>query len=456
MDSLESISNTVNTSSLNCRSYDHLFKLIIVGDSCVGKTSILQRFHGETYLPASVPTIGILQVKRNTTQLRHPIIEELSEYFSSMISRIGKNTRKGVKMVLIGNKCDLRSKREVNAEVAEALAIDYGLKHFETSAKENINLEKAFFQISKDIYNEKCLRDEANNVSLSPTTEPKKGKTYRTLKKVSQQKQIHIAIGDDLSQMVIIWSEKRQTNKTAVTYGVYKGEYTHIQTGDIAYELFTFKGTLGDGFLKAIEPIAARIPYMNGSNDKVLQQKLWLERVLTEANLPHNRAQRPWIIGLGHRSLYCSTTDNDCVNGMTIETGDTSTKLLELEEILHRQGVDIAFWGHYHYYDRFYPVFNRTISNSSNPYVNPFSTVHILSGSAGMDGDPTPEKFAEPPPPWSAFRTTEFGYTVMNIVNNSHVYIKQINIHEPKNPIDSLWIVQQNHKTRTKDQTCWN
>ncbi|CAG2115866.1 unnamed protein product [Medioppia subpectinata] len=71
---------------------------------------------------------------------------------------------------------------EVNSEVAEALAIDYGLKHFETSAKENINLEKAFFQISKDIYNEvknKCLRDEANNVSLSPTTAPKKGKTYR-------------------------------------------------------------------------------------------------------------------------------------------------------------------------------------------------------------------------------------------------------------------------------------
>ena len=57
----------------------------------------------------------------------------------------------------------------------------------------------------------------------------------------------------------------------------------------------------------------------NGSNEKVIQQKQWLEEVLTEANQPNNRAKWPWIIGLGHRSLYCSTTDNDCINGMTVD-----------------------------------------------------------------------------------------------------------------------------------------
>jgi len=36
--------------------------------------------------------------------------------------------------------------------------------------------------------------------------------------------------------------------------------------------------------------------------------------------------------------------------------------MLELEEILYRQGVDVAFWGHYHYYDRLLPVYNRTVS----------------------------------------------------------------------------------------------
>ncbi|XP_054159904.1 acid phosphatase type 7-like [Oppia nitens] len=415
-----------------------------------------------------------------------------------------------------------------------------------------------------------------------------------TIKKISHQKQIHIAIGDNLSQMVIIWSERRQTNKTAVTYGVYKGEYSHIETGyslllkndnklqyihyvtlkklksntkykyrvgspqdwseehifktmrtdnqwvprvvifgdmgwikgysipsliemtekdafdavihigDIAYELYTFKGTLGDGFMRAIEPIASKIPYLvipgnheywsardhdygynykrrfkmpqnndnefytftlgkalfvafstefyfrieNGSNEKVRLQKRWLEQILTEANRPQNRAKHPWIIGLGHRSLYCSTTDADCVDGMTIDTGDTDTKILELEEILHRQGVDVTFWGHYHYYDRLYPVYKRIMDQSNTPYVNPFTTVHIISGAAGMDGDPEPEKFVDPPPPWSAFRTIKYGYSVMNIVNDTHVFIKQIQINHPEKPIDSIWIVQHNHTTR--------
>jgi GTPase SAR1 family protein len=44
------------------KSYDYLFKLIIVGDSCVGKTSILQRFHGENFTQVAVPTIGKLLV----------------------------------------------------------------------------------------------------------------------------------------------------------------------------------------------------------------------------------------------------------------------------------------------------------------------------------------------------------------------------------------------------------
>ena len=57
-------------------------------------------------------------------------------------------------MVLIGNKCDLKSKREVNCETAEAMAINNGLKYFETSAKENINLDHVFYEISKDIFNE--------------------------------------------------------------------------------------------------------------------------------------------------------------------------------------------------------------------------------------------------------------------------------------------------------------
>lgn len=44
-------------------------------------------------------------------------------------------------------------KREVNKEKGETFAINHGLKFFETSAKENINVEKAFTEITHDILN---------------------------------------------------------------------------------------------------------------------------------------------------------------------------------------------------------------------------------------------------------------------------------------------------------------
>ncbi len=55
---MESLPNSMN------KSYDYLFKLIIVGDSCVGKTSILQRFHGENFTQVAVPTIGKLLINK--------------------------------------------------------------------------------------------------------------------------------------------------------------------------------------------------------------------------------------------------------------------------------------------------------------------------------------------------------------------------------------------------------
>lgn len=59
-----------------------------------------------------------------------------------------------MRTVLIGNKCDIKGKREVNSEIAEALAVANGFKYFETSAKENINLDQAFYEMAKDIYTE--------------------------------------------------------------------------------------------------------------------------------------------------------------------------------------------------------------------------------------------------------------------------------------------------------------
>jgi Ras-related protein Rab-8A len=57
----------------------------------------------------------------------------------------------GVQKVLVGNKIDLSHKRKVPASDAQALADKYGMLYFETSAKDDTNVEQCFFKLSKQI-----------------------------------------------------------------------------------------------------------------------------------------------------------------------------------------------------------------------------------------------------------------------------------------------------------------
>ena len=51
----------------------------------------------------------------------------------------------GQPIMLVGNKCDLEDKREVETAVGESKAQSYGAHFMEVSAKENVNIEKVFF-----------------------------------------------------------------------------------------------------------------------------------------------------------------------------------------------------------------------------------------------------------------------------------------------------------------------
>ena len=57
----------------------------------------------------------------------------------------------GVQKVLVANKIDLAHKRKVPAADAQALAEKYGMMYFETSAKDDLNVEQCFFRLAKQI-----------------------------------------------------------------------------------------------------------------------------------------------------------------------------------------------------------------------------------------------------------------------------------------------------------------
>jgi len=68
------------------------------------------------------------------------------------IRNIEQHASDNVNKILIGNKADMNeSKRAVPPAKGQALADEYGIKFFETSAKTNLNVEEVFFSIAKDI-----------------------------------------------------------------------------------------------------------------------------------------------------------------------------------------------------------------------------------------------------------------------------------------------------------------
>jgi len=165
--------------------YDYLFKLLLIGDSGVGKSCLLLRFADDTYTESYISTIGVdfkirtieldgktikLQIWDTAGQERfrtitssyyrgaHGIIvvydvTDLESYnnVKQWLHEIDRYACENVNKLLVGNKSDLQGKRAVETKDAAEFADSLGIEFLETSAKNATNVEKAFMMMAAQI-----------------------------------------------------------------------------------------------------------------------------------------------------------------------------------------------------------------------------------------------------------------------------------------------------------------
>ncbi|KAJ9109278.1 Ras- protein Rab-11B [Naganishia friedmannii] len=181
--------------------YDFLFKVVLIGDSGVGKSNLLSRFTRDEFNLDSKSTIGVefatrsinvdgktvkAQIWDTAGQERYRAIT--SAYYRGAVGallvydiakqqtfanvtrwlkELRDHADANIVIMLVGNKSDLRHLRAVSTEEAKHFAEENNLSFIETSALDASNVETAFQNILGEIYHivsNKSLDDQGSNV----------------------------------------------------------------------------------------------------------------------------------------------------------------------------------------------------------------------------------------------------------------------------------------------------
>ena len=199
--------------------YDYLFKIIFIGDPDVGKTAILNRYVSGIYRPNMTSTIGIdLMVKRlflettgqsvklmlwdtagqerfraiTTSSYRgvHGIFyvyditsRQSFENIQGWMRELDNYLTPNVIRILIGNKCDDETNREVEFDEAMDFADKHRMYFIEVSARDSTDIERAFFVMIRKLVEQYPAKTNNlsihSTVSLTSVIEPKPVKRKR-------------------------------------------------------------------------------------------------------------------------------------------------------------------------------------------------------------------------------------------------------------------------------------
>ncbi|PQQ05255.1 ras-related protein RABA6a [Prunus yedoensis var. nudiflora] len=190
---------------------DYLFKAVLIGDSGVGKSNLLSRFSKDEFRLDSKPTIGVEFAYRNIKVgdklikaqiwdtagqerfraitssyyrgalgaiLVYDITRKISfENVSKWLRELREYGNSDMVIVLAGNKLDLSHSREVSEEEGKIFAETEGLCFMETSALENVNVERVFLDMISKIHqitSQKILEAKLDETIPSPSLQAAK------------------------------------------------------------------------------------------------------------------------------------------------------------------------------------------------------------------------------------------------------------------------------------------
>ena len=174
------------SSTQNPNGYDMIFKIVLIGDTSVGKTNILSKYLTDEFDPESKATVGVefgtknFKIENNIVKVQiwdtagqeryrsitnayykgakgallvYDITNKKSfDNLDKWISDLKINGDEKISIVLLGNKSDLESQRVISTEEGKNKAELFKFAFMETSALNGSNIEKAFDELIKEVY----------------------------------------------------------------------------------------------------------------------------------------------------------------------------------------------------------------------------------------------------------------------------------------------------------------
>ena len=169
-----------------------IVKLLLLGDSSVGKTSIIIKYISNKFMDTNIATLGVDYMDKTVDYNNLKVFLQIwdtsgEEKFRSITRNFYRNAdgllvvfdltckesfnhvknwlneakehKNDIKTILVGNKLDLEDEREVNKETALKFAEKNNLKYLETSAKNGKNINNSFKEMISLILNDKTEQE---------------------------------------------------------------------------------------------------------------------------------------------------------------------------------------------------------------------------------------------------------------------------------------------------------